>query len=474
MNEVYRFRTIDKLLDDKYQEIEKQAIYFPELAQLNDPMEGLRDMVWHGDEIVWQNFFKHYIICLQRFCSLLCIDGNNNALTSEGIDIFLTIEQMHENEKALLNEIRSSISENTQLDKLIHGIAKHGRRAKFDEVILYLTSVHPDIVRCIFQVYQDKGLMPVFTMPNIKHQPLITKDFFSNIHNYESEVINSYLKSSTDCMQDMALAINKSNKIDNLGFILVDFLGAYLKRTEDLLYPKWYPACFMKNCNNSSVWGHYAENHTGMCLIFNTTGDGGKRCLPLNSTGGSTTNNNGITRTFRNNKNFPLHEINYKEKPPEIDFFRSIGTLPMNTLLTQWYTDDGGNRSICGSQLSDGMTEDEWRKSHWQNFYQTISFKTKDWEYEDETRLILSSVISDAYSNKEARTNTYDFSVLKGIIFGIKTSTKNKIEAINIVQKKCEENDRNNFEFYQAYYCHTNGNIQKRPINLQYFNSRKH
>ena len=62
--EAYRFRSMDYLLGDEYQELEKQAIYFASPDQLNDPMEGIRDIVWRGDKIVWTNFFKHYVYCL--------------------------------------------------------------------------------------------------------------------------------------------------------------------------------------------------------------------------------------------------------------------------------------------------------------------------------------------------------------------------------------------------------------------------
>ena len=60
-NTLYRFRSIDALLD-KYQELESQTIYFASPDELNDPMEGFRDIVWSGDKIVWTNFFKHYVI----------------------------------------------------------------------------------------------------------------------------------------------------------------------------------------------------------------------------------------------------------------------------------------------------------------------------------------------------------------------------------------------------------------------------
>ena len=59
MAEFFRFRSIDALLD-KYHELEKQTIYFASPEELNDPMEGFRDIVWRGDKIVWINLLRHY------------------------------------------------------------------------------------------------------------------------------------------------------------------------------------------------------------------------------------------------------------------------------------------------------------------------------------------------------------------------------------------------------------------------------
>ena len=52
MAEFFRFRTIDALLG-QFQELKEQTIYFASPDELNDPMEGLRDIVWNGDQIVW-------------------------------------------------------------------------------------------------------------------------------------------------------------------------------------------------------------------------------------------------------------------------------------------------------------------------------------------------------------------------------------------------------------------------------------
>ncbi|MFW9087765.1 hypothetical protein ACOI7N_24900, partial [Pseudomonas sp. P2758] len=65
---VYRFRSIDRLLGEeakgdcpaKSGELEKLHIYFSPPSQLNDPLEGYREIYWSGDKIVWLNLFRHY------------------------------------------------------------------------------------------------------------------------------------------------------------------------------------------------------------------------------------------------------------------------------------------------------------------------------------------------------------------------------------------------------------------------------
>ena len=63
-------------------------------------------------------------------------------------------------------------------------------------------------------------------------------------------------------------------------------------------------------------------------------------------------------------------------------------------------------------------------------------------------------------------TLTYDFNSLKGIIFGINASDKNRFEVIRIIQKKCEKYKRSDFKYYQAYYSPETGDIQKYEIQL--------
>jgi hypothetical protein len=59
----YRFRRASAVLDE-FQELERGTIYFAPPEELNDPMEGYKDLFWSGDAVVWRSLFKHYILVL--------------------------------------------------------------------------------------------------------------------------------------------------------------------------------------------------------------------------------------------------------------------------------------------------------------------------------------------------------------------------------------------------------------------------
>ena len=121
----------------------------------------------------------------------------------------------------------------------------------------------------------------------------------------------------------------------------------------------------------------------------------------------------------------PFHEIRYGNGHSEIDFFSFVG-----------------------------QKETDRHASHL-----TVAAKTKDWEYEQEYRLVLGDVPSEA-----ARTMTYDFRALKGIIFGTEMSDCDKMRIKDVVGRKCIVSDDPWFEFNQAYYSPEHGDIRARQI----------
>jgi hypothetical protein len=60
----YRYRPIKAVLDE-FHEMENQEIYFSTPDELNDPMEGFKDLFWG---VATKSFgvisLKHYILCV--------------------------------------------------------------------------------------------------------------------------------------------------------------------------------------------------------------------------------------------------------------------------------------------------------------------------------------------------------------------------------------------------------------------------
>lgn len=97
INEFYRFRSISSLIGN-FEELENQSIYFAEPQFLNDPMEGYRDVYWEGDFIVWRNLFNHYLLCLEKACSLVIISGEEHQFVKMIYPFFLeqtTFQLLH-------------------------------------------------------------------------------------------------------------------------------------------------------------------------------------------------------------------------------------------------------------------------------------------------------------------------------------------------------------------------------------------
>ena len=95
----------------------------------------------------------------------------------------------------------------------------------------------------------------------------------------------------------------------------------------------------------------------------------------------------------------------------------------------------------------------------------TLLAKTKDWKYEQEYRLILEDGLRQ-FDEEKDRALTYDFNSLKGIIFGINTANVHRLRVIEIIQRKCKENNRTDFKFFQAYYSQETGDIRKYEIQV--------
>lgn len=468
-NLFYRFRKTKNIFE--HQELEKQQIYFASSEELNDPMEGFKNIVFGGDKIVWRNLFKHYLLCLEYMYQTYLICGEEySKYNTDSIPIFRTIEDMETPEYKKLFE--SICSDTFKIyGELIDKIATRTTPVSKEELSKYLYSFNIIALEIIQKNYEFEGLIPKRNK-TIEIQKLGIEKYIKYIDAIEAiikehghEKINQVLKISKLQDEDIlfSLVINTINKSNWL--FIVNFPQNYLNAVEKLTYPKIYVSCFTgeKAINNSSVWGHYGDCHKGVCLIFEANEN--KKLSLSNAKVGY--GHNGIVL---GEISLSFEKIIYRESYPEIDFFRSIGRLPIPKLNSTWYSGDEGYVSSIHNEIFDNT--DNWREAYWGIFSSNNSIKTKDWEYEDEYRLVLNGG-EDGKIDKDYRFLKYDFNNLKGLIFGINTPNDEKAKIFEIIQKKCAEHQRKDFELHQAYYCSFNKNIQFKKLNYWFNGNRQ-
>ena len=443
---VYRFRSMEYLLGNEYQELERQSIYFASPDELNDPMEGLRDIVWRGDKIVWTNFFKHYVYCLNASYPLRRTIYDSLDIDADKMPIHGRWDKPTTLQDQRLNRVWHSFYNLPGVSQMIETLASTDRRIRYRELEFYLRGIQSTALELVIYSSPDIQFMPDSTkQPYAVEICNNARELFKSIlfalvvfeNANTEEQINALLREKVKLWNNERInrQLNdpdSAGKLDSMDQLSLDFPTVYLKAIEKLLWFDWRTACFTKGYHNSSVWGTYGDSHKGACLIFESVKKDGSYQLEL--------------REGEEGKDVPaskFREVVYGGKLNEVDFFRSIGRSTVEQLRELWYTDTKGNISECAAHLPrDGEIDNDdtiaWRKNYWDSFYRNITTKTKDWKYEQEWRLVLEDR-SSGFGEEKNHTLTYDLNSLKGIIFGINASDKNRLEAIRIIQKKCEK-----------------------------------
>ena len=70
------------------------------------------------------------------------------------------------------------------------------------------------------------------------------------------------------------------------------------------------------------------------------------------------------------------------------------------------------------------------------------------------------------FSDPSSRKLQYHFADLQGIIFGMNTSTSDKLRIMKIIEEKCRKEGRSDFEFHQAHYSRRAGKMEIAKMNL--------
>ena len=146
MEEIYRFRSIENLLG-KYKELENQEIYFAAPEELNDPIEGFREVYWQGDIIVWKNFFKNYITQLE-YSLFQCLLLKPDDQPQINLNFSYSIDEVPENRRTALEKIYESFFQIEIINELIECL-KNNRKISKNELAIFLSDLHFPILQII-------------------------------------------------------------------------------------------------------------------------------------------------------------------------------------------------------------------------------------------------------------------------------------------------------------------------------------
>ena len=362
MTEIYRFRSVNALLDE-WRELDTQTIYFAEPIELNDPFEHVRNIVWQGDAILWNNFFRHYISCVYTITMHFYSAGDDWAVNPMHIPIRgITVQTYTITAQNTFDQICEMVFERCGFTAFIEKLV--GMSVSRSEIKLYLEVLHKSVVKYIHHVMVENDSIEVDL--NVRHI-IENKDADPQMATYVRRTSNDNedddsltamlrkyvsmipeLLAANTCYDNQSTDVRKT--VLNRQFLMLEMPSVYLDRVSALVWPRWYTACFTKNCENSALWAHYGDSHRGVALIFDTDENDGVTGLELNTSieGNEYDDGQGLF--------IETDDITYTDENAEVNFFEAIGWLPQDELLRTWYV---GHDAI-GLGIIDRVDDPAW------------------------------------------------------------------------------------------------------------------
>lgn len=466
----YRFRPADALLE-KFQELERQEIYFASPLELNDALEGFKELIWIGDRILWENLLRHDLLCLTHGVMIAISSGPDYQFTEIETFVFANESSLPTKEfSELHSRICKAFFQHEDAMTLPDVLADRGNPIRRDELTSYLRLLHHHALNTVLTQMEEVAQLPVSFMDSPLRQAstkpiavaavLNTMKALEQAHPDKPEIaeVMSSAAEIAAIQQNLILEYHGTSLKCGVAWktLISEFPARHVRALEQLLYRDWYTACFVSDPSDASLWGTYGSGHRGVCLKFKATENAEcKPALQLHQIRGW----NGspvygyLTHEFQ--------KVEYSSQFVEIDFFRSLGQLTM-PMLNRWCRDATG---VPSPLVSDILSESAcWRKRYWEQLMAAITTKLPDWSHEREFRLILSGM-SD-FSDPSTRKLQYKFSDLQGIIFGINTTTDVKLQIMKVVEEKCRKERRKDFEFHQAQYSRRAGKVEITKLSL--------
>lgn len=445
---VYHYRSIERAL----QEIENGTFHFSSQEELNDPIEGYVKLYWQGDEAAWEGLFQNYICSLYRVIGLYQLGVSYDRIVEQAVVI-----DKHQWDNVPfgkdLQEVARKFVEEPSMQKIIGWLGNQNIRFTEHTLNFLLRLIHETAYTLCIQKMKDRKLVP-HDFPEgtselsleefFKRMPIESLDQVRTMNDSEEKALKEILGIVVSMLEDHIeyrilsdmMKENSSSQFQLEYKLRFDFPSVYVRRLNEIVYPKGYVVCFSADNDNSVMWGNYACNHKGVCLIYQTEQKNDQEVMSIKNQ--MTYGSAGMAWSFRNNT---LRPVQYEKSIVERNFFVSLGRLTLPQICSFMETETKGM-----SKTIDTYYSDNWRAQYWEDQLKKYHSKMGIWEYEHEYRFFMDEGFHQ-FANDE-RNISYDRKHLKGVVFGIKTSIQDKARILNAFKGA----GMKDYEIYQAEY----------------------
>lgn len=449
---LYRYRSIKSAL----LELDNGTFYFADPAELNDPIEGYLKIFWRGDKPAWEGLLKNFVCSLfydlQTYLFMAGRyhnDEQENFLSNLKSKILLF--DLHKFDDSPLSKIFEELAENFLAEETVQEVVNfYGD----DKIKCYSRETE-----FIFRTVIDAAF--TICVRKCKSLGLIRDDFDEKFFDVAYEISFEELKNISDAarkqkidalenlnldmMESGLLALKLNHRSSDMNYrfkqhmlwLRFIFPRTYVEQLKEIIYPNGYVVCFSDTPTNSAMWGNYADNHRGICFIYDTENFDGHDFITFAA------------------KSLEVKPIKYSERAVERNFFDTL--RHMNFIHAEdWLTGLGGRKS---KKLTASEGESKYIEDYQEKFYRKIT----DWHYEREYRIFLPDRFH-RYADKFTRNLKYDLRTLTGIVFGIRTTLDDKLEILQKLSRLGKS--IRDFEFFQAEYDDETQIISIREKNL--------
>jgi len=441
-----------------YRELEKQELALSSPRYFNDPLEGYQDVFWEGDEVLWENLLRHYLLNLHRAAIICALSDDEEDLDEYAIVPKLTREDLDTDEyRQQFDSICQSFFEEREFGRIPSSLASLPKPLKRNNLQHILSVIHRSALESVLERMRTSGIIPekwpkVTNSGDSETVEDLLDALSAAMADEDEELLESIasivspLKSHTYLQQAVQTGVEQL-ELHNKKYHLLhnSFPDRYIREiTNSLIHTNWHTLCFAKECASPPMWATYADEHRGAALMFRVD------CQTDESWGEM--NVNGRTGWKGSEPKFgeipaPLHAVDYESPPPEVDFFRFLGTLPLPKLESAWHSTPDGRTSQKLDKIVDDP--DAWRQNLWDHFHSMSTRKLSQWEHEQEIRMVLPDLLGSEGSHRKV---TYDMSQLEGVIFGLRTSLEDRFEVMQTISENSQNGDDSPVEFYEMVY----------------------